>query len=170
MERAQKQQVIESIQNELSTAKSVVVVHYKGMTVKQFTALRNKARKEGVFVQVAKNSLAKRAIENTPFKGLKDLFAGPTAIAYSAKDEVAPAKAVVTFGKENENLKILGGAIGESVLDVNGVESVASMPSLNESRAKIIGLINAPATKLVRLLQTPGGQVARVIKAKSEKA
>lgn len=168
MDRATKESSIKSMQDNFSAAKSMIVVHYKGLTVAEITELRNKAREGGVLIQVTKNSLTKRAITGTAFEGLKDLFKGPTAVAYSDKDEVAPAKAIVNFSKKNEKLEIVGGVVGENILDVAGVKSIATLPSLDESRAKLVGLLVAPASKLARLLQTPATQVARAISLKPE--
>jgi large subunit ribosomal protein L10 len=170
LERAQKENFVGSIQENLSTAKSLVVVHYKGLNMTELTELRNQARESGVSIQITKNSLAKIALKETQFKGLEDLFKGPTAIAFSAEDEVAPSKAVVKFSKKNENLIIIGGAIGEEALDEAGVKNLASLPSLDESRAKIIGILSTPASKLACVLAAPAGQLARVVGLKPETA
>jgi large subunit ribosomal protein L10 len=166
--RTQKQENITALQEGLAEAASVVVLHYRGLTVAEVTSLRKKARENGVTIKVAKNRLAKRAIDGSKFSKIADYLKGPTAIAYS-KDEVAAAKAVVNFAKDNEKVVIIGGALNENALDEAGVQSLAALPSLDESRAKLLALINTPATRIVGILQAPGGQVARVISAKASK-
>jgi large subunit ribosomal protein L10 len=166
--RTQKQENITALQSDLADAKSVVVLHYRGLTVAEVTALRKKARENGVTIKVAKNRLAKRAIDGSKFGALANILKGPTAIAYS-KDEVAAAKAVVDFAKNNEKVAIIGGALNENALDEAGIKSLAALPSLDQSRAMLIALINTPATRIAGILQAPGGQVARVISAKASK-
>ncbi len=168
MDRTQKQQTVTEMHEEFSSSHSVIVVHYRGMTVADITDLRKKARVSNVHFKVTKNRLTKRALKDTPFDALSDLFKGPTAVAYSV-DEVSAAKTIVEFAKANDNLKILGGAVNATVLNTDGVKALASMPSLNESRAKIIGLITAPARQIASLLQAPGGQLARLLNAKATK-
>jgi large subunit ribosomal protein L10 len=146
----------------------IVVAHYAGLTVAQMTELRRRVKEAGGTVKVAKNRLAKLALRDTDAEGIADLFKGPTCIAYSA-DPVAAAKATVTYAKENEKLVILGGAMGKTVLDAAGVKALADLPSLDELRAKLIGLVQAPATKIARVLTEPGAQIARVLQAKATK-
>jgi large subunit ribosomal protein L10 len=167
--RANKQAYLDQLHTDLAGAGSVVVAHYKGLTVAEVTDLRRKVTAAGAKFKVTKNTLTRLALKNTEFEGVTDLFTGPTAVAYSA-DPVAAAKVVVNFAKDNDKLVVLGGALGSQRLDVKGVESLASMPSLDELRGKIIGLLNAPATKLAQILQAPAGQVARVINAKSQQS
>ncbi len=161
MNRAEKKQYVEQVHEEVKNAASVVVVHYQGLTVEEMTSLRVDMRKAGASFKVTKNTLAKRALKGSGYEALEEHFSGPTAIGYS-DDPVAPAKVLVDFAKKNENLKLLGGAFGETALDVKAIEQLARMPSLDESRAKIIGVLNAPATRLAGVLQAPAGQLARV--------
>jgi large subunit ribosomal protein L10 len=146
----------------------IVVAHYAGLTVAQMTELRRRVKEAGGSVKVAKNRLAKLALRDTDAEGIADLFKGPTCIAYSP-DPVAAAKATVTYAKENDKLVILGGAMGKTVLDAAGVKALADLPSLDELRAKLIGLVQAPATKVARVLTEPGAQIARVLQAKATK-
>lgn len=168
MNRAQKKEFVDSMREALASASSAVVIHYRGLTVEEITNFRKTARQNGVSVKVTKNRLTRIAANDTKFAPLGGMLKGPTAIAYSA-DAVAAAKTVVSFSKENEKLQILGGALNEKLLDEAGVKSLAAMPSLDESRAKIIGLLNAPASRLVGVLKAPGSQVARVIGAYAKK-
>jgi large subunit ribosomal protein L10 len=138
------------------------------MTVAQSTALRIKVREAGASFKVAKNSLAKIAAKGTAYEGVIDLFTGPTGIAASA-DPVAAAKVVVDFAKTNDKLEIVGGAMGSVVLNADGIKALATMPSLDEMRAKLIGLIQAPATKIAQLTTAPAAKLARVFAAYAEK-
>jgi large subunit ribosomal protein L10 len=146
----------------------IVVAHYAGMTVAQMTDLRRRVKEAGGTVKVAKNRLAKLALRDTSAAGMADLFKGPTCVAYS-KDPVAAAKVTVTYSRENDKLVILGGAMGRTLLDPNGVKALADLPSLDELRAKLIGLIQAPMVKIARVVKEPGAQLARVIQAKAAK-
>ena len=146
----------------------MVVTHYSGMTVAEITALRERMREGGASFKITKNRLTRLALAGTRYEGLSDLFTGPTAIAFSS-DPVAAAKVVVNFAKDNEKLIILGGGIGEDVYDANGVKALANLPSLDESRARILGLLMAPASKIASVLQAPGGQIARVLGAYAQK-
>jgi large subunit ribosomal protein L10 len=146
----------------------VVVTRNLGMTVKQSTDLRNKAREAGASYKVAKNRLAKIAIEGTDYAVLADLLTGPTALSYST-DPVAAAKVVSDFAKTNDKLEIVGGAMGSMLLDAEGVKALASLPSLDELRGKIVGLLQAPAAKLASITQAPAAQLARVFNAYAEK-
>jgi large subunit ribosomal protein L10 len=139
------------------------------MTVAQMGELRSRLRKAGASFRVAKNRLAKRAVEGTPAVGISNLFTGQTGIAYS-KDPVAAPKIVVAYAKENDKLKILGGVAVGSVLNPQGVKALAELPSLDQLRAKIIGLVQAPATRIAGVLQAPAGSLARVISAHANKA
>ncbi len=169
MDRSQKSQAVTSLKDEFSSAASVVVVHYRGMTVEEITDLRAKARENGTKIKVTKNTLAKIAANDTQFTQLSDSFSGPTALAIS-QDAVAAAKTVVAYAKDNEKLIIVSGAVDGKVLDESGVQALAKTPSLDESRAKLVGLLQAPASALVGLLQAPGGQVARVVAARGGQA
>lgn len=147
-------------------AASVIVTHYTGLTVEEVTDLRAQMREAGASFKVTKNRLTRLALKDTEYEGIADLFTGPTAMAYSA-DPVAPAKVAVAFAKKNDKLVVVGGAMGTNALDVDGVKSLAAMPSLDEIRAKIAGMLTQPAAKIASVLQAPGGQVARVISAKA---
>ena len=138
------------------------------LVVAQSTALRLKMREGGATYKVTKNSLAKIATKGTVYESISDLLTGPVALA-SSIDPVAAAKIVVEFAKTNDRLEIVGGAMGSTVLDVNGVKALATMPSLDELRAKIVGLVQAPATKVVQIVQAPAGQLARVFGAYAAK-
>jgi len=168
MDRVQKQDLINSLNSDLANVETVVIAHYKGLTVAEVTQLRRAMRAKGGVMKVAKNSLVKLALKGTQYESLSDLFTGPTAIFYGT-DPITPAKIVSEFANDNEKLVIVGGAMGASVLDIEGVKQLAKMPSLDELRAKIIGLLQAPATKLATLLQTPAGQLARVFGAYAAK-
>ncbi len=168
MDRTKKAEVVESLNGLFGDAGSVVVAHYSGMTVAQMGDLRSRMRAAGATFKVAKNRLVVRALQGTAAEGIAHLFKGPTGIAIS-KDPVAASKVAVAYAKENDKLVILGGVVGETALDVNGVKALAELPSLDELRGKIVGLIQAPATKLAGLMAAPGGQLARVIGAYSKK-
>lgn len=167
MDRSQKEELVASMHDAFEGAASVIVTHYSGLTVAEVTDLRAKMIEAGASFKVTKNRLTRLALKDTPYEGISDLFKGPTAVAYSS-DPVAPAKIVVEFAKKNEKLVVIGGAMGEKALDVVEVKSLASMPSLDELRAKIAGMLTQPAAKIASVLQAPGGQVARVISAKSQ--
>jgi large subunit ribosomal protein L10 len=147
---------------------AMVVTHYSGMTVAEITKLRGQMREAGASFKITKNRLTRLALAGTKYEGLSDLFTGPTAIAFSS-DPVAAAKVVSNFAKDNEKLIVLGGAVGEALFDAAGVKALANLPSLDESRAKIIGLLTAPAARIASLLQAPGGQIARVLGAYAQK-
>ncbi len=164
MDRAQKAELVAELKQTFNEANVVVVTRNLGLTVAQSTKLRNQMRDAGARFKVAKNRLALIALEGTPYQPIGDLLNGPTALATSS-DPVAAAKAAVDFAKTNDRLEIVGGAMGETILDVNGVKALAELPSLDELRAKIVGLIQAPATKIARTINEPGAQLARVFGA-----
>lgn len=164
MDRSQKEKQVEQLREIFSSASLVVLAHQNGLTVAEVTRLRTKMREAGARFKVTKNRLARLAVEGTRFSALADQFKGPTAIAYS-EDPIAAAKVVVDFAKGNDRLVVVGGCLDERVLDVAAVDSLAKLPSLDELRAKIIGLLQAPATKVATVLQAPGGQLARVFGA-----
>lgn len=168
MDRAQKAEAVSTLNATLSSAASVVIVRNLGLTVAQSTVLRQQMRDAGATFKVTKNRLAKIALDGTAYTGLSDLLTGPTAIA-SSTDPVAAAKIAVEFAKTNDKLEIVGGGMGDTVLDVEGVKALASLPSLDELRAKIIGLVQAPATKLAQIAAAPAGQLARVFGAYAAK-
>lgn len=168
MTKAQKNAQIETTNVKFSGAEIALVVHNKGLSVAEMNVLRAKMREAGAEFKVTKNRLAKIAAKGTQFESISDMFKGPAAIATS-KDPVAVAKGLVDFAKTNEKLIIVGGAFAGQTLDPKGVEALSKLPSLNELRAKIIGMLQTPATRIVTVLQAPGSQVARVIAAKAEK-
>src|ERR1700712_2255003 len=168
MDRAEKQDLVTELNASLATMGVVVVTRNLGMTVGQSTDLRTKMREAGASYKVTKNKLAKLAIEGTPYASLSDLLTGPTAFATST-DPVAAAKVAVDFAKTNDKFEIVGGAMGATVLDIEGVRALASLPSLDALRGRIVGLIQAPATKIVQIIQAPAGQLARVLSAYAEK-
>lgn len=169
MDRAAKSELVTSLNNVFKDTGLVVVAHYAGMTVAQMTDYRRQVKEAGGAVKVAKNRLAKLAAKDTSYDAISGLFTGPTCLAYS-KDPIAAAKVSVTYAKGNEKLVILGGAMGETVLDANGVKALAELPSLDEIRGTLIGLINAPATKIARTIKEPGAKLARVIHAKASQS
>lgn len=166
MDRAAKAELVTALNTVFQDTGVVVVAHYAGMTVDQMTDYRQRIKEAGGKVKVAKNRLAKLALKDTTYEPISDLFKGPTCLAYS-EDPIAAAKITVAYAKGNDKLVILGGAMGETVLDVNAIKALAELPSLDELRAKLIGLLNAPATKVVRTIKEPGAKLARVIQAKA---
>ena len=169
MDRSQKEALVASLHETFEGSAGVVVTHYSGLTVAEITDLRERMRAAGASFKVTKNRLTRLALAGTEYEGLTELFSGPTAIAFSV-DPVAPAKVAADFAKDNEKLVILGGGVGAEVLDASGIQALASLPSLDESRAKIVGLLSTPASRIASVLQAPGGQVARVISAYSQQA
>ncbi len=168
MDRAQKAEAVESLKGVFAGAGVVVVGHYAGLTVADMTVLRTRLRKEGASLKVVKNRLVKLAVDGTPKASVGDLFTGPTAIAYS-EDPIAAAKVAVAYAKEKEQFVVLGGLFGDQLLNKDGVQALATLPSLDELRGKIVGLLQAPATKVAGVLAAPAGQVARVLNAYATK-
>lgn len=168
MDRAEKKAFVTTLHDVLEKTSVVVVAHYSGLTVAQMQTLRKQMREVGATVQVTKNRLTKIALEGTELGSVGSLLKGPTLLAYS-KDPIAAAKAAVAFAKDNDKLVILGGAMGKTALDANGVKSLATLPSLDEMRATLIGLIQAPATKLAQLTNAPAAKLARVVQAYADK-
>ncbi len=168
MDRAQKQELVKELHGVFDNAGVVVVTHYSGLDVSKMTQLRNELRETGASFKVTKNRLTKLALDGTDKTPLSDLFTGPTAIGYS-DDPVSAPKAIARFAKDNESLIILGGMMGDVVLDEAGVKELASMPSLDELRGKLVGMLNTPATRIAGVLQAPAGQLARVMGAYAEK-
>lgn len=164
VERAEKQELVTSLHDVFSDAASVVVVHYDGLSVAEITDLRSQMRAEGASLKVTKNRLTRLALKGTDYEGITDLFTGPTAIGY-AEDPVSAAKVLSKFAKDNEKLRVLGGGMGSTVLDQSGVKALASLPSLDELRGKLVGLLQAPAQKVASVTQAPAGQLARVFGA-----
>jgi large subunit ribosomal protein L10 len=168
VDRAEKRELVTGLNEAFSNAGSVVVAHYAGITVAQMNDLRSKMRAAGGTVKVAKNRLAKIALQGTPSEGIQALFLGQTLIAYS-DDPVAAPKVASDFAKGNDNLVILGGAMGTTALDADGVKALASLPSLDELRAKLVGMISTPATRIAQVVNAPAGQLARVFGAYARK-
>lgn len=168
MDKAQKAAQIEMLEGVFETSGSVVVAHYTGMTVAQMTKLRRDMNAAGATFKVAKNNLALRALSANGTDNVEHLFKGPTGIAY-AEDPVSAPKVAAAFAKTNDKFVILGGVFGKQALDANAVKALAELPSLDELRARIVGLIQAPATKLATVVQAPGAGLARVIAAYSRK-
>ncbi len=168
MDRAQNAESIETLKGVFADSGAVVVTHYLGLTVAEMTELRGRLRKEGATFKVVKNTLAQKALNGSVGEAGDALFTGPVGIAY-APDPVSAAKVATQFAKDNENFKVVGGLMGQTVLDQNGIKALATLPSLDQPRAKLIGLLQAPATKVAGVLQAPAGQVARVIGAYAAK-
>ena len=169
MDRAAKRELIDSLHGALKSTGVVVVAHNTGMVAAQSADFRSKVKAAGGTVKVTKNKLAQLALKDTDAEKLSGLMKGPVILAFS-KDPIAAAKAAVTYAKGNDKLVILGGAMGKTLLDAKAVKALAELPSLDELRAKLIGLLNAPATKIARTVKEPGGQLARVIQAKAAKS
>jgi large subunit ribosomal protein L10 len=169
MDRAEKTELVASLQEVFKTTNVVVVCHYAGLTVAQMSTLRRQARQAGARVKVTKNRLAKIALEGTDVASISALLKGPTLLAYSG-DPVAAPKVANDFAKTNDKLVILGGAMGKTALDPNAVKALAALPSLDELRAKLVGLIQAPATKVAQVVNAPAAKVARVISAYASKS
>ncbi len=168
MDRAEKRELVGTLNTAFKDAGVIVVAHYQGLTVAELQAYRARIREAGGKVKVAKNRLAKLALQGTDAQHIQDLFKGPTVIAYS-KDPVAATKATVDYAKTNDKLVILGGALGKTNLDQNGVKALASLPSLDELRAQLLGMINTPATRIAGVVQAPAAQLARVFSAYAKK-
>jgi large subunit ribosomal protein L10 len=168
MDRSQKADAVAELNRTFNEVGVVVITRNLGMTVKQSTDLRNKMRAAGASYKVSKNKLAKIATEGTDYAVIADLLTGPTALSTST-DPVAAAKVIAEFAKTTDKLEIVGGAMGTQLLNAEGVKALATMPSLDELRAKIVGLIVAPATKLATITQAPAAQIARVLSAHAEK-
>ena len=168
MDRAQKQDAIEALKGVFDGAGAVVVTHYMGLTVAEMTDLRGKLREQGAKLQVVKNTLAQKALDGSVGEAGDALFKGPVAIAF-APDPVSAAKVATEYAKGNEKFSVIGGLMGQQVLDQKAVSALATLPSLDQLRAKIVGLLQAPATKIAGILQAPAGQLARVVGAYAAK-
>jgi len=169
VDRTEKTELVSSLRGTFENTSIVVVTHYTGLNVADISDLRAKMRDAGASFKVTKNRLTRLALEGTPYDQIGDLFTGPTAIAYS-DDPVAPAKVAVEFAKKNDKLVVLGGAMGDVRLDESAIKQLATLPSLDELRAKIVGMLNTPATRIAGVLQAPAGQVARVLSARGEQS
>ena len=168
MDRAQKSEMVSTLGDVFANTGVVVVAHYSGLSVAQMTTLRSRMKDAGASLKVAKNRLVKIALKGTDAEHISGLFQGPTVIAYSA-DPVAAPKIASEFAKTNDKFVVLGGAMGRTNLDAKGVEALATLPSLDELRAKLVGMINTPATRIAGVLQAPAGQLARVFAAYAKK-
>ncbi|MEO8811980.1 MAG: 50S ribosomal protein L10 [Caulobacteraceae bacterium] len=168
MDRAQKSESIEALRGVFAGAGAVVVTHYMGLTVAQITDLRRRLRVEGASLQVVKNRLAQKALNGAGDEA-RALFTGPVAIAFGP-DAVSAAKVATAYAKDNDKFTIVGGMMGDQVLDAKSIDALAKLPSLDQIRARIVGLVQAPATKVAGVLQAPAGQLARVLNAYATKA
>ena len=168
MKRSDKNDFVQKLKDELKNSTSVIVAHYDGLSVLETDSLRKEMRENGAKFRVTKNRLTKIALVDTPYESITDLFEGPTAIAYSS-DPVAPAKVSVNFEKKFENFKIIGGSYDGKKIDKTKINFLASLPSLDQIRGTLLGLLNAPAQKIASIAQAPGGQLARLVNARSEK-
>jgi large subunit ribosomal protein L10 len=169
VDRAEKRELVSTLNEAWKGTGVMVVAHYKGMTVAQMTEFRKRMKEAGGAVKVSKNRLAKLALKDTDGEGISGLLKGQTCVAYS-DDPISAAKVSVKYARENEKLVILGGAMGRTVMDVNAVKALAELPSLDELRARLIGLVQAPATKIARILKEPGAMLARVVQAQGAKS
>jgi large subunit ribosomal protein L10 len=164
VDRSQKEKIVADLNQVFTDSQLLVITHQNGLTVAESSEIRSRMRAANARFKVTKNRLARRALEGTRFEGLVSHFVGPTAIAVS-EDPVAAAKVVVEYAKENDKLVVLGGALNDKELDVDSIKALASLPSLDEARIKIIGMLNTPATRIAGILRAPAGQVARVVGA-----
>lgn len=167
MKRSEKKEFVQKLKDELDSSSSIIVAHYSGLTVSESQELRSEMRNNGAKFKVTKNRLAKLAIEQTQFKDMADLFTGPTAIAYS-DDPVAPAKVAVDFDKKFEKFKVIGGGYDGEKINLDRINFLATLPSMDQLRGKIVGLISAPAQKVATLMKEPSAQLARLIGAQEK--
>lgn len=168
MNRTEKAALVAELHDLFEQRSFVAVAHYKGLTVNDMETLRNQMREAGAGFRVTKNRLTRLALQGTKFEGLGDLFIGPTAIAFS-DDPVSAAKVCAEFSKTNDKLVLLGAGMGEQVLDAAAITALSKLPSLDELRARIVGMINTPATRIAGVTQAPAGQLARVVQAYATK-
>jgi len=168
MNKEKKQNYISEMTTQFDKSEAVIVTHYQGLTVAQLDELRSKMREHGIIFKITKNRITKLALEKTRCKDLSNLFTGPTAVALS-EDAITSAKILTNFSKENTNLKILGGIMGNDILDVGGVKNVATLPSLDEARAKIVSILRLPAQKIASILLAPASKIAILALEKSKK-
>ena len=168
MNKEQKRQYISNMTDQFEKSEAVIVTHYQGLTMNQLDDLRAKMREHGIKFKITNNRITKLALEKTRCKDLSNLFSGPPAVALS-EDAITSAKILTNFSKENENLKILGGIMGSDILDVAGVKNVATLPSLDEARAKIVGILRSPAQKIASILLAPASKIAILALEKSKK-
>jgi large subunit ribosomal protein L10 len=168
MNKEKKKTYIEEMKGIFSKTSSVFVAHYQGLTVKQIDELRSEMRKNGILFKITKNKITKLALEGTKFKKLENLFTGPTAVALS-EDAISSAKILTKFAKKNNNLKIIGGLMEEEPLSIEEVEKIATLPTLSEARANIVGILANPAQKILTILLAPGSKIVNLAHAKSKK-
>ena len=168
MNKEQKKNYIKEMAAQFETSEAVLVTHYQGLTVKQLDELRKEMREHGIQFKITKNRITKLALEKSKCKDLSNLFSGPTAVAFS-KDAISSAKILTKFSKENKNLKILGGIMGKDILDVAGVANVATLPTLDEARAKIVSILRAPGQNIASILLAPASKIAILALEKSKK-
>ena len=168
MHKDKKKIYIEEMKNFFSKTSSVLITHYQGLTVKQIDELRDEMRKHGIMFKITKNKITKLALEGSKYKKLENLFTGPTAVAFS-DDAITSAKILTKFAKKNSSLKIIGGSMEEEPLSVEEVAKIATLPTLDEARAKIIGILTTPAQKIISILLAPGAKIAILAHAKSKK-
>ena len=168
MNKERKKNYIAEMTAQFEKSEAVLVTHYQGLSVKQLDDLRSKMREHGIKFQITKNRITKIALENSRCKDLANLFTGPTAVALS-DDAISSAKILTKFSKDNKNLKILGGIMGKDILDVEGVQNVATLPTLEEARAKIVGILRSPAQKIASILLAPASKIAILALEKSKK-
>ena len=168
MNKEKKVMYIQEMKDFFSKKSSVFITHYQGLTVKQIDELRSEMRKHGILFKITKNRITKLALEGSKFKKLENLFSGPTAVAFS-EDAITSAKILTKFAKSNSNLKIIGGIMEEEPLSLEDVEKIATLPTLNEARAKIVGILTSPAQKIISILLAPGSKIAILARAKSNK-
>ena len=167
MNKEKKKIYVKEMKNFFSKSSSVFVTHYQGLTVKQIDELKNEMRKHGIMFKITKNRITKLALEGTKFKKLENLFSGPTAVAFS-EDAISSAKILTKFAKNNSHLKIIGGIMEDEPLTVEEVAKIATLPTLNEARGIIVGILTAPAKKIMSILLAPGSKIAILALAKSK--
>ena len=168
MDKVKKQEYIEKMSSQFDKSEAVIVTHYQGLTMQQLDDLRSRMREHGIQFKITINRITKLALQKTRCKDLSDLFTGPTAVALS-EDAITSAKILTKFSKENSKLKILGGIMGSDILDVAGVQNVATLPTLDEARAKIVGILRTPAQKIASILLAPASKIAILALEKSKK-
>jgi large subunit ribosomal protein L10 len=168
MNRNKKKTYIEEMKSFFSKTSSIFITHYQGLTVKEIDELRAEMRKHGILFKITKNRITKLALEGSKYKKLENLFTGPTAVAFS-EDAITSAKILTNFAKKNKNLKIIGGIMEEEPLTIEEVEKIATLPTLDEARSKIAGILTTPAQKIVSILLAPGAKIAILALAKSKK-
>ncbi len=168
MNKEKKKLYIDEMKNYFSKTSSVFITHYQGLTVKQIDELKSEMRKHGILFKITKNRITKLALEGTKYKKLESLFKGPTAVAFS-DDAISSAKILTKFAKNNSNLKIIGGIMEEEPLSLEDVAKIATLPTLDEARSKIVGILTTPAQKIISILLAPSSKIAILALAKSKK-